>query len=90
MEFFSDLTWWGMLSCALAAAIIPAFFQKIRLSTLVAPSLFCLGMVTAMYFVTGMVSAITGSVLTLFAGVTALFVTLVVSGINALLKKRYR
>ena len=90
MEFFSDLTWWGMLSFALAAAIIPAFFQKIRLSALVASSLFCLGMVTAMYFVTGMVSAITGSVLTLLAGVTALFVTLVVSGINTLLKKRYR
>lgn len=90
MEFFSDLMWWGLLSCALAAAIAPAFFQKIRFPVLAATALFCLAMVTAMYFVTGTVSAITGSVLTLFAGLTALLVTLIISGINTMLKKRYR
>jgi hypothetical protein len=90
MEFFLDLTWWGLLSCALAAAIVPAFFQKIRITILTATALFCLAMVTTMYFITGMVSAIAGSALTLFAGLTALLVTLVISGINTMLKKRYR
>ncbi|WP_294346334.1 hypothetical protein [Prosthecochloris sp.] len=90
MDFFLDLTWWGLLSCALAAAIVPAFLQKIRITVLTATALFCLAMITAMYFITGMVSAIAGSALTLFAGLTALLVTLVISGINTMLKKRYR
>ena len=47
-------------------------------------------MITTMYFITGMVSAIAGSALTLFAGLTTLLVTLVISGINTMLKKRYR
>ena len=90
MEFFSDTTWWGLLSCALVAAVVPAFFQKIRFSVLAATAMLCLAIVTTMYFVTGTASAITGSVLTLFAGLTALTVTLVISGINTMLKKRYR
>ncbi|MCG8344648.1 MAG: hypothetical protein MI685_05735 [Chlorobiales bacterium] len=90
MEFFSDPAWWGLLSCALATAIVPAFFQKIRFSVLATAALLCLAIVTAMYFVTGALSAITGSVLTLFAGLTALTFTFVISGINTMLKKRYR
>lgn len=90
MEFLSDLTWWGLLTLALATAVIPAFFQKIRLFVLAAAAMLCLAIVTVMYFVTGMVSAVTGSLLTLLAGLIALFITLIISGINTMLKKRYR
>lgn len=90
MEFFSDPTWWGLVSCALIAAIIPAFFQKIRFSVLVVTALFSLTMIVTMYFLTGMVAAITGSVITLFAGFAFLFLSLVYSGIGNMLKKRYR
>lgn len=90
MEFLSDLTWWGLLTSSVVTAVIPSFFRKIRFSVLAATAFFCLAIVTAMYFVTGMVSAIAGALLTLFAGLTALFVTLIISGINRMLKKRYR
>ncbi len=90
MEFLSDLTWWGLLTLALATAITPAFFQKIRFSVLAATTLLCLAIIAAMYFFTGLVSAIAGSLLTLLGGLTALFITLIISGINTMLKKRYR
>ncbi len=90
MEFLSNWTWWVLVSCALVASVYPAFIQKIRLPVLAVIVLFCLTMVTAMHFVTGMVSAIAGSVIMLFSGFSALLVSLIVSGIGAMLKKRYR
>ena len=90
MEFLSDWVWWGLMSCAFVASVGPAFIQRIRLPVLAAIALFYLTMVSAMYCVTGMVSAIAGTVITLFAGMAALLASLIVSGIGTMLKKRYR
>ena len=90
MEFLSDWVWWGLMSCAFVASVGPAFIQRIRLPVLMVIVLFYLTMITAMYCVTGMVSAIAGTVITLFAGIAALLASLIVSGIGTMLKKRYR
>ena len=78
------------MSCAFVASVGPAFIQRIRLPVLMVIVLFYLTMITAMYCVTGMVSAIAGTVITLFAGIAALLASLIVSGIGTMLKKRYR
>ncbi len=90
MDFFSDWTWWGFMVCSVAASVSLAFFQKIRLSVLFIIALFCLVMFAGMYVQTGVVSAVTGSVITLFTGLGALLFSMILSGIQEMLKKRYR
>ncbi len=90
MDFFSDWTWWGFLASSVAASISLAFFQKIRLSMLFVILFFCLMMVSGMYVQTGAVSALVGLIITLFTGLGALLFSLILSGIQEMLKKRYR
>ena len=90
MDFFSDWTWWGFLACSVAASVSLVFFQKIRLSLLFAIALFCLTLVVGMYARTGVISAVVGLVITLFSGLGALLFSLILSGIQEMLKKRYR
>ncbi len=90
MVFFSDWIWW-ILSCVLVAtAISTALLHKIGATTLAAAVLFSLALVLTMYAMTGIASAITGAALAFFAGLATFLFSLIRSGIQEMLKKRYR
>lgn len=90
MEFLSDPTWWGLLCIVVVAAVAPSFFQKIRLIALAASTILCLTVITGMFFLHGATAAITGLIITIFAGLGALTYTLALTGIHTMMKKRYR
>ncbi len=90
MEFLSDLTWWGLFSIGLMAAITPSFFKQIRLIVLAASAITCLVVMTGVFYLHGTTAAIAGLIVSVIAGLGALFSSLILTGIHTMMKKRYR
>jgi len=88
--FFSNITWWIMLTVVMAVATLPSLLKSFRMVPLLLIMTLWLAVIVSLFLTINIWAAFAGGTISLLWGLLIMVLSLIFSGVRQMANKRYR